>query len=112
MTGPDHDPSVSGMGPRGVRRAVIALAAMAVATFGWVSPAAAGGISAEIADRILTVRGTAQGDTVTVRCEGGDVTVNQARPRCCDARRSRARLSPIAINPGASGGAADVEPTT
>lgn len=80
------------MGPRGVRRAVIALAAMAVATSGWVPPAAAGGISAEIADRILTVRGTAQGDTVTVRCEGGDVTVNQARPSggpdaCRDLRR-------------------------
>jgi Ca2+-binding RTX toxin-like protein len=77
---------------RGVGRAAGVIAAVALGTFGWTSPVSAGGISAEIADRELTVTGTAQDDTITVRCEGGDVTVNQARPSggpdaCGDLRR-------------------------
>jgi Ca2+-binding RTX toxin-like protein len=80
------------MGRTAVRRTVVVLAAMAVGTFGWVSPVSAVRISAEIADRVLTVTGTGQGDTVTVRCESGDVTVNHARPSggpdaCPDLRR-------------------------
>ena len=61
-------------------RAVIAFAVLFVAVLGPAPPASAGGISAEIADRVLTVTGTAQKDTITVRCEGGNVTVNKARP--------------------------------
>jgi Ca2+-binding RTX toxin-like protein len=88
---------------RGVGRAAGVVAAVALGTFGWTSPASAGGISAEIADRELTVTGTAQDDTITVRCEGGDVTVNQTRPSggpdaCGDLRR-------IVV---AAGGGADV----
>ena len=56
------------------------VATAVVGTFAWAAPASAGGISAEIADRVLTVTGTDQADTITVRCEAGDVTVNQAPP--------------------------------
>jgi Ca2+-binding RTX toxin-like protein len=75
-----------------VRTTVVVLAALALLTFGWASPVSAGGISAEIADRELTVTGTAQGDVITIRCEGGDVTVNRSRPSggpddCANLRR-------------------------
>jgi Ca2+-binding RTX toxin-like protein len=68
------------MARRGVRRVAVAVGAVALGTFGWPLPVSAGGISAEIADRELTVTGTDQDDTITVRCQGGDVTVNQAPP--------------------------------
>jgi len=52
----------------------------------------AGTIVSNVADGILTVTGTADADDVTVRCEGGDLTVNQTHPsggptRCGDLRR-------------------------
>ena len=45
-----------------------------------------------VADGILTVNGTPEGDDVTVRCEGGQVTVNHDHPSggpttCADLRR-------------------------
>jgi Ca2+-binding RTX toxin-like protein len=66
--------------------------ATVVGTLGWTAPVSAGEISAEIADRELTVTGTDQDDTITVRCQAGDVTVNQAPPSggsdaCRDLRR-------------------------
>src|SRR5262245_54074481 len=80
------------MARRAMRRVAIAGSAVVLGTFGWTPPASAGGITAEIADRHLTVTGTAQDDTITVRCEGGNVTVNQSRPSggpdaCADLRR-------------------------
>jgi Ca2+-binding RTX toxin-like protein len=59
---------------------MLAVAIAALATVVTAPPVSAGGISAEIADGELTVTGTDQDDTITVRCEGGDVTVNQSRP--------------------------------
>lgn len=52
----------------------------------------AGTIVSNVADGILTVTGTADADDVTVRCEDGDLTVNQTQPsggptRCDDLRR-------------------------
>lgn len=52
----------------------------------------AGTIASNVADGVLTVTGTAETDDVTVRCEGGDLTVNHTRPdggptRCGDLRR-------------------------
>jgi Ca2+-binding RTX toxin-like protein len=52
----------------------------------------AGTIVSNVADGILTVTGTADADDVTVRCEDGDLTVNQTQPiggptRCGDLRR-------------------------
>jgi hypothetical protein len=52
----------------------------------------AGTIASNVADGVLTVTGTADADDVTVRCEGGDLTVNQTRPiggptRCGDVGR-------------------------
>src|SRR5512145_657407 len=80
------------MARAGIRRAGVVFAALAVGTFAWTAPASAGGISAEIADRVLTVTGTDQADAITLRCEAGNVTVNQARPSggpdaCADLRR-------------------------
>ena len=52
----------------------------------------AGTIVSNVADGILTVMGTADADDLTVRCEGGVLTVNQTQPsggptRCGDLRR-------------------------
>jgi len=52
----------------------------------------AGMIVSNVADGVLTVTGTADADDVSVRCEGGDLTVNQTQPnggptRCGDLRR-------------------------
>jgi hypothetical protein len=52
----------------------------------------AGTIVSNVADGVLTVTGSADADDVTVRCEGGDLIVNQRRPlggptRCGDLRR-------------------------
>jgi Ca2+-binding RTX toxin-like protein len=74
-----------------VRRAAATIAVL-LGTFGWAAPVSAGGISSEIADRELTVTGTEQDDTITIRCEDGDVTVNQTSPSggpdaCRDLRR-------------------------
>ena len=40
----------------------------------------AGTIVSNVADGILTVTGTADADDLTVRCEGGVLTVNQTQP--------------------------------
>jgi Ca2+-binding RTX toxin-like protein len=45
-----------------------------------MGPASAGTISANVVDHILTVTGTGEGDAITIRCEGGEVTVNQSQP--------------------------------
>ena len=55
-------------------------------------PSWAGTIVSNVTDGILTVTGTPDADDVTVRCEGGDLTVNQTQPsggptRCDDLRR-------------------------
>jgi Ca2+-binding RTX toxin-like protein len=42
--------------------------------------ASAGTIAANVVDHILTVTGTGEGDDITIRCESGDVTVNQTQP--------------------------------
>ena len=52
----------------------------------------AGTIVSNVADGILTVTGTADADDLTVRCEGGDLIVNETQPsggptRCGDLRR-------------------------
>ena len=65
---------------------------MAVVSAVAIPPAWAGGIVSNVADGILTVTGTAEGDDVAVRCEGGEVTVNQTQPSggpiaCADLRR-------------------------
>lgn len=57
-----------------------------------VPPSWAGTIVANVADGILTVNGTTQGDDVAVRCESGRVTVNHHHPSggptvCADLRR-------------------------
>lgn len=60
------------------RRALLVVVTLA-ATAAPLS-ARAGGVDATIADGILTVSGTSGGDSIVVRCEGGDVTVNGSRP--------------------------------
>jgi Ca2+-binding RTX toxin-like protein len=57
-----------------------------------VPPSWAGTIVANVADGILTVNGTTEGDDVAVRCESGRVTVNHHHPSggptaCADLRR-------------------------
>jgi Ca2+-binding RTX toxin-like protein len=57
-----------------------------------VPPSWAGTIAANVADGILTVNGTTEGDHVTVRCESGRLTVNHDHPSggptaCADLRR-------------------------
>jgi Ca2+-binding RTX toxin-like protein len=57
-----------------------------------ISSSWAGTIVSNVADGVLTVTGTADADDVAVRCEGGDLIVNQRRPdggptRCGDLRR-------------------------
>jgi Ca2+-binding RTX toxin-like protein len=58
----------------------------------WIPSARAGTIVSNVADGILTVNGTTEGDDVTVRCERGQVTVNHDHPSggptaCADLRR-------------------------
>ncbi|HKN80860.1 MAG TPA: calcium-binding protein [Actinomycetota bacterium] len=73
-------------------RRVLALAgAIAVPMMG-IPSARAGTIVSNVADGILTVNGTTEGDDVTVRCEGERVTVNHDHPSgeptaCADLRR-------------------------
>jgi Ca2+-binding RTX toxin-like protein len=57
-----------------------------------VPPSWAGSIVANVADGILTVNGTTEGDDIAVRCESGRVTVNHHHPSggptaCADLRR-------------------------
>ena len=62
-----------------MRRVVVLAAAIAVSGV-WIVPSWAGTIGSTVADGVLTVTGTADADDVTVRCESGDVTVNQLDP--------------------------------
>ena len=73
-------------------RRVLALAAAIATTIVWIPSAQAGTITSNVADGILTVNGTTEGDDITVRCEGGQVTVNHDHPTggpdaCADLRR-------------------------
>src|SRR4249919_1461532 len=73
-------------------RRVFALAAAIVTSIVWIPSSRAGTIVSNVADGILTVNGTTEGDDVTVRCEGGQVTVNHDHPSggptaCADLRR-------------------------
>jgi Ca2+-binding RTX toxin-like protein len=72
------------------RRAPV-LGALVAASVVSIPSSWAGTIVSNVADGILTVTGTADADDVTVRCEDGDVTVNQTQPsggptRCGDLR--------------------------
>ena len=73
-------------------RRLFALAAFAAVCVVAVPPSRAGTIVANVADGILTVNGTTDGDDVAVRCESGRVTVNHHHPSggptaCADLRR-------------------------
>jgi hypothetical protein len=61
-------------------RRVLVLAAAIATSIVWIPSARAGTIVSNVADGILTVNGTTEGDDVTVRCEGGQVTVNHDHP--------------------------------
>jgi Ca2+-binding RTX toxin-like protein len=72
-------------------RRVIVLAAVIAVSGVWIVPSWAGTIGSSVADGVLTVTGTADADDITVRCEAGDVTVNQIDPSggpfaCADLR--------------------------
>jgi Ca2+-binding RTX toxin-like protein len=72
--------------------AMVSLAlALSVASVATAMPASAGTIDAHIVDHILTVTGTPARDAVVIRCRGGRVVVNGARPgsaeRCSELRR-------------------------
>ena len=73
-------------------RRVLVLAVAIATSIVWIPSARAGTIVSNVADGILTVNGTTEGDEVTVRCESGQVTVNHDRPSggptaCSDLRR-------------------------
>src|SRR4029453_16065611 len=73
-------------------RCILAIAAVIATSIPWLPPAGAGTIVSNVADAILTVNGSTEGDDVTVRCEGGQVTVNHDHPSggptaCSDLRR-------------------------
>lgn len=73
-------------------RRVLVLAAAIATSIAWIPSARAGTIDSNVADGILTVNGTSEGDDVTVRCESGQVTVNHDDPSggptaCADLRR-------------------------
>jgi Ca2+-binding RTX toxin-like protein len=73
-------------------RRVLPLAAAIAVSIAWIPSSRAGTIVANVADGILSVNGTTQGDDVIVRCEGGRVTVNHHHPSpgptaCADLRR-------------------------
>jgi Ca2+-binding RTX toxin-like protein len=61
-------------------RRVLPLAAAIAVSIAWIPSSRAGTIVANVADGILSVNGTTQGDDVTVRCESGRVTVNHHHP--------------------------------
>ncbi len=73
-------------------RRVLALAAAVAVSIVWIPPSRAGTIVANIADGILTVNGTTEGEDITVRCQSGRVTVNHHHPSggataCADLHR-------------------------
>jgi Ca2+-binding RTX toxin-like protein len=73
-------------------RRVLALAAAITVSIVWIPSSRAGTIVSNVADGILTVNGTPEGDDVTVRCESGQVTVNHNHPSggptaCADLHR-------------------------
>ena len=73
-------------------RCLLALAAAIATTIVWIPSTQAGAITSNVADGILTVNGTTEGDDVTVRCESGRVTVNHDHPNggpdaCAELRR-------------------------
>jgi hypothetical protein len=72
-------------------RRVLALTAAIATSIVWIASARAGTIVSNVAGGILTVNGTTEGDSVTVRCEGGQVTVNHhpsgGPTACADLRR-------------------------
>src|SRR6187402_2088083 len=74
LTGRPRVPSVGAM------RRLLALAAGVAVSIVWVPSSRAGTIVANVADGILTVNGTTEGDDITVRCESGQVTVNHDHP--------------------------------
>jgi Ca2+-binding RTX toxin-like protein len=85
----DRAPSRAGVGATG---RVLALAATIAVSIVWVPSSRADTIVANVADGILTVNGTTEGDDVTVRCESGQVTMNHNHPSggptaCADLRR-------------------------
>ena len=85
----DRAPSSARVGATGL---FLALAAAIAVSIVWVPSSRAGTIVANVADGILTVNGTTEGDDVTVRCESGQVTVNHNHPSggptaCADLRR-------------------------
>lgn len=85
LTRPVRAPSV------GVVRRLFVLAAFACVWVVAIPSSRAGTIVANVADGILTVNGTTEGDDVTVRCESGQVTVNHNHPSggptaCADLR--------------------------
>src|SRR4029453_6264358 len=93
-------------------RCILAIAAVIATSIPWLPPAGAGTIVSNVSDGILTVNGTTEGDDVTVRCEGGQVTVNHDHPSggrtaCADLRRilafagegpDRVSLSDVTLN--------------
>lgn len=73
-------------------RRVLALAAAVAVSIVWIPASRAGTIVANVADGILSVNGTTDGDDVAIRCESGRVTVNHHHPsggpsECADLRR-------------------------
>ena len=74
-----------------LRRALV-LGTVVTASVVSIPSSSAGTIVSNVADGVLTVTGSADADDVIVRCEGGDLFVNQRRPvggptRCGDLRR-------------------------
>ena len=65
---------------RRVRKVALPLGVLAVVGVALAPPVIAGDVSANVIDHILTVSGTDGGESITIRCEGGEVTVNQAQP--------------------------------
>jgi len=86
LTGPRRALSVDAV------RRVLALAAAIAVSIVSISSSRADTIVANVAEGILTVNGTTDGDDVAVRCESGRVTVNHHHPSggptaCADLRR-------------------------
>jgi Ca2+-binding RTX toxin-like protein len=63
-----------------VRRLLLVTATALTASVVWVPVSSAGTVVANVEGGSLTVTGTAGDDGITVRCEGGNVTVNQSDP--------------------------------
>lgn len=103
-----------------MRRLLLFLVAILAASAVLVPPALAGTIDANVVDGVLTVNGTAGNDGITVECNGGDVTVNQADPSggpvaCSDLVRVRVfagggddHVSLADVSPSTFGGLEDV----